>query len=152
MVFLSCLLVTIILYYLQIDGLIYVTIIAVVAELINLFMTQTMTTTAKNKTTQKYGKIIIEYKSKITSQIKTINQLKKIRDESVRKLYKANQTIKKYEEELGIEDSEAIDIPDKLTPEPEKKVPADDPPLEKEEKPEEFTDLPAGSNRKELPI
>jgi len=151
MVFFACLLVTVIFYYLQTEGLIYVVIIAVVAELFNLFMTQTMTATTKNKAAKKYGKIINDYKNKVTTQIKTINQLKKIRDDSVHKLYKANQAIKKYEEELGIENSEAIDIPvTKPAAPPTGPDPSGSP--ENEKKPEEFVDLPAGSNRKELPI
>ncbi len=162
MVLFACLLVTIILYYLQSDGLIYVTIVAVVAELFNLFMTQTMTATTKNKAAKKYGKIINDYKNKATQQVKTINQLKKIRDDSVHRLYKANQTIKKYEEELGITDSEVVDIPDKKMAQDKAAESKGDasgvsengalnqPELEK--KKEEFIDLPSGSNRKQLPI
>lgn len=159
MVFFACLLVTVILYYLQSDGLIYVTIVAVIAELFNLFMTQTVTATAKNKVSKKYGKIITDYKNKVSGQIKTINQLKKIRDDSVHRLYKANQAIKQYEEQLGIEQSQAIEIPSKV-----QQIAASEPdplPTDSQEetdkasvksKKEDFVDLPSGSNRKELPI
>nr|NJM03781.1 hypothetical protein [Desulfobacula sp.] len=43
MVFLTCIVIVSIFYYLQADGFIYVIIIAVLAELINIFMTQTLT-------------------------------------------------------------------------------------------------------------
>ncbi len=154
MVFFTCLLITVILYYLQADGLIYVTIVAVFAELINLFMTQTMTATVKNRTAKKYGKIINDYKTKMVDQAKTIKQLKKVRDNAIQKLYKANQSIKKYEEELGIEDSEAVQMPTKDPGKPKiSPPPPEEPDTEGPKTPEErFVDLPAGSNRKELPI
>ncbi len=150
MVLLTSIIITVILYYLQASGLIYVTIIAVVAELINLFMTQTMTKTVEAKAARTYGKTINTYKVKIAHQSKNITELKKIRDDSVHKLYKANQTIKKYEEELGIEDSETIEIPGKQDLNP--KAPAKKEVEVKDSPNEEFTDLPAGSNRKDLPI
>ena len=49
MVFFTSILIIAILYYLQADGLIYATIIALVAELINIFLTHTLTKTVENK-------------------------------------------------------------------------------------------------------
>lgn len=150
MVFFTSLLIVVILYYLQGSGLIYVTIIAVIAELINLFMAQTMTATAKNNIVKKYDKIVFDYKKIINRQTKTIKQLKNIRDDSVQKLYKANQAIKHYEEQLGIEDSAAIEIPKNKVRKPEPASPQTPP--EKEKNSNEFVDLPDGSNKKGLPI
>ncbi|MCF6248982.1 MAG: hypothetical protein L3J69_16735 [Desulfobacula sp.] len=130
--------------------MIYITIIAVVAELINLFMTQTMTKTVEAKAARRYGKIINSHKAKIAQQSKTIIELKKIRDDSVHKLYKANQSIKKYEGKLGIEDSEAIEISGKEALNP--KLSLKKKPKTQEDPKEKFIDLPSGSNRKGLPI
>ncbi len=82
MVLLTSILIIIVLYYLQGGGLIYVTIIAVVAELINLFMSQTMAKTVKVKEARLYNKIINTQKAKIAQQSKTITEFKKIRDDS----------------------------------------------------------------------
>lgn len=150
MVLVSCIIIIAILYFLQTNGIIYALAIAVGAELINLFLTQTLSKTVETKTNKKFGEIIGDYKRKIAFQQKTIQELKKIRDDSVHKLYRANQTIKKYEEKLGITESEIVEVPRK----PQKKK-AEKPaaPEQTKEKPkEEFVDLPDGSGKKELPI
>lgn len=155
MVFFSCLVVTFILYFLQSDGLIYVMIVAVLAEVLNLFVMQTSTATAKNDSQKKYTKIINSHMQKINHQRKTIKQLSKIRDDAIHKLYKANQSIKKYEDQLGIEDSEAIDIPQKRPLKPIASQTKDEetqiPEEEKKEK-DHHDHLPDGSGRKQLPI
>ena len=97
MVFFTCVIVVVVLYFLQEGGLIFVTIIAVIAELVNLFMTQTLTKSVEKQTSKKFVKIIDGYKVKITSQKKTIKEFQDLQEESIRKLYNANVKIKEYE-------------------------------------------------------
>ncbi|MCD4674792.1 MAG: hypothetical protein K8S18_02210 [Desulfobacula sp.] len=151
MVFFTSIIIVFILYYLQAEGLIYVTIVAVTAELINIFMTQTLTKSVEKKTTTKFGKIVAGYKTKIAAQEKTIKEFEEIQEKSVRKLYHANLKIKEYEKKSEMEDSDtsqADDIPTKKVKTPQESE------TSKEEKktPEEFIDLPSGSNRKKLSI
>jgi hypothetical protein len=153
MVFFTSILIVVIFYYLQDRGLIFIAAIAVAAELINRFMTRTMVQAAEKKTAVKFSKIVQEYKTKITSQKKTIKGLEHIQEESVKKIYAANKKIKQYEEQLGlpqsqlpseIEDTEINKIKALQKQEPEKNKP---------ESPKNFADtLPDGSNRKKLPI
>jgi hypothetical protein len=97
MVFFTCVIVVLVLYFLQESGLIFVTIIAVIAELVNLFMTQTLTKSVEKQITKKFVKIINGYKVKITAQKKTIKEFQNLQEESIRKLYNANVKIKEYE-------------------------------------------------------
>lgn len=152
MVFFTALLVVILLYYLQTDGLIYITVIAVAGELINIFMSQTMSKAAEKKAGLKYSKIVNKYKDKVAAQKRTIKELEDIQEDSVQKVYAANKKIKEYEEKLGMTDDEK----ETSTPAPEKNkpAPANAPSKDKptKESQEEFIDLPAGSNRKTIPI
>lgn len=128
----------------QADGLIFVTMVALGAELINIFMTHTLTKSVENKQTKKYSKIIDTYKEKIHLKEKSIAEYEKLKNESVTALYKANAKIKAYEKKFGV-------ISDKDTEVEKKKAKPE--PLEKTEEksePEEFVDLPAGSNRKQI--
>ena len=151
MVFFTSIIIVFILYYLQADGLIYVTIVAVTAELINIFMTQTLTKSVEKKAATKFGKIVAGYKTKITAQDKTIKEFEEIQEKSVRKLYHANLKIKEYETKLGVEDSDTSQPDD--TPAKDTKTPKEpETSEEKKEDPKEFIDLPSGSNRKKLSI
>jgi len=150
MVFLTCIIIVAIFYYLQTDGLVFVVIIAVVAELINIFMTQTLTKSIEKKAAGIYGKIIDSHKVTIAAQKKTIKDLEAIQEQSINKIYRANLKIKEYEEKLGIKESEGFQ-PDAAVSTPEI------PPPGKAELPQkiaskEFIDLPSGSNRKKLSI
>lgn len=149
MVFFTSVLIVSILYFLQTDGLIYVTIIAVLAELINIFMTHTLTKSVEKKAAEKFGKIADGYKTKIAVQKKTIKQLEAIQEESIQKIYKANLKIKEYEEKLKPAEGEILQ-PDEAkdtTPSQKKEVPN-----EEKETQKKFIDLPSGSNRKKLPF
>lgn len=150
MVFFTSLLICLIIYYLHTDGLIYVTIIAVAGELINIFMSQTMARAAEKKSRQKFSKIVDRYKSKITAQKKKITELEKIQDDSVRKVYIANKKVKEYEERLGIKKNDQPEPEKSVEPEPAPE--SEKPDKNKEEPAGSFNDLPAGSNRKGLPI
>jgi hypothetical protein len=159
MVFFTCVIVVLVLYYLQGNGLIYVTIIAVMAELINLFMTQTMTKSAEKQTSKKFIKVIKAYKAKIAEQKKTIKEFQDLQEKAIKKLHKANSKIKEYEDrakEKGnsqtndkmIKPSQRDDNGMKKKKQPETiKVPK-----KKAPEPEKFIDLPSGSNKKPLPI
>ncbi len=152
MVFLTSILIVAIYYFLQNNGLIYITIIAVVGELVNLFMAQTMTKAVEKKTVVKFSSVVKGYKTKIEAQKKKIEELEKIQEDSVRKVYAANKKVKEYEKKLGIR-PEQDDLPaEKLTS--EKKIETKNHPKKTsvDDVEEAFTDLPAGSNRKGLPL
>jgi len=150
MVFLTCIVIVSIFYYLQADGFIYVIIIAVLAELVNIFMTQILTKSVEKKAADYFGKIIDSHKANIGALKKTIKDLEDVQEQSIQKIYKANLKIKEYEEKLGIKEEEGFI----KSNEP---LPMEIPLLTKEELPEktspkEFIDLPSGSNRKKLPL
>lgn len=149
MVFLTSVIIVAIFYYLQTDGLIYVTIIAVVAELINISLTQTLAKSVEKKAALNFGRIIDSHKAKIAAQKKEIQDLEEIQEQSIVKIYKANLKIKEYEEKLGITENESVQPDEILSPEipiPDKE---DLPPKKNTEK---FIDLPSGSNRKKSPF
>jgi hypothetical protein len=155
MVFFTCVIVVLVLYFLQEGGLIFVTIIAVIAELINLFMTQTLTKSVEKQINKKFVKIINGYKVKITAQKKTIKEFQNLQEESIKKLYNANVKIKEYEN--SSKDKKKSDVDNagtEKTQEFEKRQGTETLEIleEKKSKPEEFIDLPSGSNRKKLPI
>ena len=89
-----------ILYYLQADGLIYSVIIALVAELINIFLTHTITKSVENKMKIKHRRAVEGYIKRIKANKKTINELEGLQEKAAEKIYKANARIKELEEEL----------------------------------------------------
>jgi hypothetical protein len=150
MVFLTCIVIVSIFYYLQTDGLVYIIIIAVVAELMNIFMTQTLVKSVDKKAAMHFGKIIDNQKTRITEQKKSIKALEDIQEESIQKMYQANLKIKDYEEKLGFKEEEGFIKPNEIFP-PQIPSPAGvDLPQQTGAK--EFVDLPSGSNRKKLPF
>jgi len=157
MVFFTCVIVVLVLYYLQTDGLIFVTIIAVIAELINIFLTQTLTKSIKKQTGKKFLKIINGYKAKVAAQKKSIKEFQDLQDKAIKKLHNANLKIKEYEEKnketLQTDNNKAISsLRDDNGLKEETKTETSDITEKKESNPKEFIDLPAGSNRKKLPI
>ena len=149
MVFFTSILIVLILYYLQADGYIYVIVIAVIAELINIIMTQTLTKSVEKKITARFGKVIGGYKTKLEAQKKTIKEYETFQEKSIGKLHKANLKIREYEEKLGLGENEESQPEE--TPAMEEKPPKKSG-VPKEKKPEGFDDLPSGSNRKQLPV
>jgi len=157
MVFFTAMLVIIIIYYLQVDGLIYATIVALIAELLNIFMAHTLTKSVEKKMKQRIRRLVDGYSKRIKAQRKTIQQLEKIQEESVTKLYNANLKIKEYETRLGMTE----DIPHRVdksqepvTAAPEK-LASDAAPVQAApptKKQADFSDLPSGSNRRKLPL
>ena len=153
MVFFTSVIIVVVLYFLQADGLIYVTIIAVVAELFNLFMTQTLTKSVEKQTTKKFARILASYKKKITVQDKTIKDFQDLQEKSIKKLQAANSKIKAYEKRSTSDDT----LTSKLEEKPggtKKKQKTASQKISKKKKPSQkkITDLPSGSNRKNLPI
>ncbi len=153
MVFLTAILITAILYYLQADGLIYVTLIAVVAELFNIFMTHTLSKSVEKRTTDKFTRIIADYRAKIAALKKKIKQFEDVQEKYIQKLNAANLKIKEYEARLNrssgtdTEDADSDNSPDEQdSTEPAGTHEPESPDLQ------EFVDLPSGSNRKQLPI
>ncbi len=82
----------------------------------------------------------------MTAQKKTIKEFQDIQEEYVQKLHNANLKIKEYEKSLEESSSKsAISHAGDNDEKVKKKA-------ETSEEPEEFIDLPSGSNRKKLPI
>ena len=163
MIFFISLLIVAILYFFQADGLIYVTIIALIGELLNILMIHTMTKSIEKKEKNRSRQLIDKFQKKIRENKKTIQELEKVRDESLRKLFAANKKIQEYEEQLkGEEPEEAAngkkDTVEKKTAEPvagpDKKPDAGQAKKQdkKKEPGKDFSDLPSGSNRKKLPL
>lgn len=146
MVFFTSILIVIILYYLQSDGLIYVTIIALVAELINIFMTHTMTKAVEKRLTVQHRRILDEYKNRLNSKTNAIKEFERLQEDAVKKLYNANMKIKEYEQELAgyktaaetakIHQPKSIMEEAPLKTSPEQAMPK-----------KEYSDLPDGSAR-----
>ena len=78
MVFLTAMLVIIIIYYLQADGLIYATIIALIAELLNIFMAHALTKSVEKKMQSRIRKLVDGYSKRIKANRKTIQNLERI--------------------------------------------------------------------------
>ncbi len=145
MIFFTSLLIVTILYYLQADGLIYVTIIALVAELVNIFLTHTMTKSVEKKLNTIHRLSTEGYLARLKSNQKTIKELEKLQDEAGSKLYKASEKIKKLEEKL---ENERKTAPPAETPEAEQKEPVIPPqPQTEPSEPNEYNHLPDGSKR-----
>lgn len=154
MVFFTCVLIVIIFYFLQTDGLIYVTIVAVVGEMINLFLTQTAIKAVKKKITLKFVNVVRKYKTKIKAQRKTIEELQRIQEESVLKVMAANKKIKEYEERLKVPESEQTKAMEINSTQPKSEGEDEKKDLKTNDKNDKqvFDDLPSGSNRKKLPF
>ncbi|MBU1195657.1 MAG: hypothetical protein KKE62_08695 [Proteobacteria bacterium] len=144
MVFFTSILIVSILYYLQADGLIYVTIIAVVAELANMFMTQTLTKSVEKKLNTQWGKKAGDFKKQLEAKEKTIKEFEKVQETSIQKLYEANKKIKAYEEKLGITDAESGEQPSQSSQ--PSVTPKKETPKPEEKKYDRYSDLPCGSD------
>ena len=154
MVFFTSILIVVILYYLQMDGLIYITIIALMAELLNILMIHTLTKSIEKKLKSQIQKIGDGYRNRVTKAKKSIKELEEIRLKATQKLYRANLKIKEYEKQLGITPGGG----GKATQEKKKKDDAkkkkEEEKKAKEKKKEEepvkrsFDDLPPGSQRR----
>lgn len=151
MVFFTSILIITILYFLQADGLIYVTVIALMAELINIFLTHTVAKSVEKNLTARHRKAIEGYIKRIKNNANNIKDLEKIQDDASSKLYKANSKIKELEKQLKAVSGEALAPP----PSPAKQKP---PVKQKKKKPPprkpkaHRDHLPSGSNRKPPPV
>ncbi len=160
MVFFTAMLVIIIIYYLQVDGLIYATIVALIAELLNIFMAHALTKSVEKKMKLRIRRLVDGYSKRIKAYRKTIQQLERIQEESVTKLYNANLRIKEYETRLGIMEKPPTGVDETQGPvsaAPEKSASdalgqAASPAKKQAEKQTDFSDLPSGSNRRKLPF
>lgn len=140
MVFFTSIIIVSILYYLQADGLVYVIVIAMTAELINIFMTQTLAKSIEKKLTTQHKRITDSYAKQLQVRKKNIQEFEKVQENSVKIIHRANTKIKELEKKLALVQ----------TPCEEKRTPATiSPPVPTQEleAPEEFIDLPDGSNR-----
>jgi hypothetical protein len=145
MVFFTSILIVIILYYLQSDGLIYVIVIALVAEMINIFMTHTVTKAVEKRLTVQHRGILDGYKNRLNAKEKAIKEFERLQEDAVKKLYTANMKIKKYEQALA-----GAETADETAKTHQPKPAMEEAPLKKspEQAPKkEYIDLPDGSNR-----
>ncbi len=158
MVFLTAMLVIIIIYYLQADGLIYATIVALIAELLNIFMAHALTKSVEKKMRARIRKLVDGYSKRIKANRKTIQNLERIQEESVKKLYNANVKIKEYEARLDVLEKTppgTTEAPQYPAPEksPSEISTRTAPPMDEPSgKNQVYSDLPSGSNRKKLPL
>ncbi len=162
MVFLTAMLVIIIIYHLQADGLIYAIIVALIAELLNIFMAHALTKSVEKKMLARIRKLVDGYSKRIKGNRKTIQNLERIQEESVKKLYNANIKIKEYEARLDVLEKSSPDMADGTAENPQHPAPGKSPseitaqtapPTDKPTgKNQVYSDLPSGSNRKKLPL
>ncbi len=147
MVFFTSIIIVAILYYLQADGLIYVTIIALCAELINIFLTHTLTKSVEEKMKARHRRSIQGYLNRIKANKKTIKELEQLQEDAGSKIYKASEKIKDLEQQLEASSGETPSppVPKEEKPKKQKKKAA------KETTPEPSADLrdhlPDGSKR-----
>jgi len=140
MVFFTSIIIVSILYYLQSDGFVYVIVIAMTAELINIFMTRTLSKSIEKKLTTQHKRIADNFTKQLQARKKTIQEFEKVQEKSVKIIHKANIKIKELEKKLALTQ----------TPSEEKTTSQPTPPpvpSQETEAPEEFIDLPDGSNR-----
>lgn len=153
MVFFTAMLIVIILYYLQVDGLIYATIIALIAELINIFMAHTLTKSVEKRMKKHTRKLVDGYSRRLKANRNTIKELERVQEESVKKLYTANLKIKEYETKIEFLEKTASTFQSSMNQKPSGGTPSGKTRTKPTSSPtREFNDLPAGSNRKKLPI
>lgn len=145
MVFLTSIIIVLILHALPKGGLLYVTIAALVGELMNIYMTHHLTSSVKTKGKLQTKRVADGYRSQLDSKKKMIEELEANRDDSVQKIYNANQTIAKLEKQIQ-------DLQKSLAA--QKEAAALQAQAAEEEKPDRpptlhdfFDDLPSGSNR-----
>ena len=156
MVFFISIIIVAILYYLQADGLIYVTIIALIGELANILMMHTMAKSVEKRAKIRTRQLVDRFHKKIKVLKKNIQELEKVRDEAGTRLFEANKKIKEYQELLEETDPEATSLDETPAPQTdtEEAEPADAKEPEKQDQApqDSHSHLPAGSNRKDLPI
>ncbi len=151
MVFFTSIIIVAILYYLQADGLIYVTIIALCAELINIFLTHTLTKSVEDKMKARHRRSIQGYLNRIKANKKTIKELEELQENAAGKIYKANGKVKELEQQLEELSGGAPDSPLPTKEKPKQKKQKKKAAKPKEAPPEAPADLrnhlPDGSNR-----
>jgi len=155
MVFFTSILIVTILYYLQADGFIYVTVIALTAELFNIFLTHTVAKSVESKIKARHERSVQRYIQQIKASQKNIKELTKIQDDAGSKLYKANSRIKELEQQLNALQGGMPPSPIPQTKQPptktqKKKTTQKKPVPPAPTRPQDH--LPAGSKRKQLPI
>ncbi len=85
----------------QASGLIFVTIVALVAEVMNISMTHILTKSVEKKLTKKFTKINDKYKAKLEQMKKRIVILEGQREDDTNALYDAREKNKTYEAQIG---------------------------------------------------
>lgn len=97
MVFFTAIAVAAIIYFMQAEGFIYATIIALVAELLNMTLTHSLTKSVEKRVTKKYMNVIDKYKKKLAQLQKRKLILQGQHDDDTNALYEARTKMKEYE-------------------------------------------------------
>jgi hypothetical protein len=84
----------------QASGLIFVTIVALIAEVMNISMTHVLTKSVEKKVTTKYMKIVDKYKAKIDQMKKRNIILEGQREDDTNALYEAREKNKVFEVQI----------------------------------------------------
>ncbi len=100
MVFLTSIIIVSILYFMQERGLIFVTVVALVAEFLNISMTHILTKSVEKKTTDKFMKVVDKYKAKIIQMKKRNVILEGQREDDTNALFDAREKNKTLEERI----------------------------------------------------
>jgi len=131
MVFLTSIIIVCIYYFMQERGLIFITVVALSAEVMNISMTRIMSKSVEKKLTAKYTTIVDRHAAKIDQMKKRNIILESQREDDTNALYDAREKNKALEEK--VKEYEELTI--KL----QERVQAQQAGLDK------FEDLPTGS-------
>ncbi|MCD4743580.1 MAG: hypothetical protein K8R67_14045 [Desulfobacteraceae bacterium] len=137
MVFLTSIIIVSILYFMQASGLIFVTVVALVAEFMNITMTHALTKSVEKKVTEKFMKVIDKYKAKVMQMKKRTVILEGQREDDTNALFEAREKNKTYE--IQIKEYETLKAKLQVTIKNQKAVIKN------------LTDLPGGSDADDEP-
>ncbi|MCF8045373.1 MAG: hypothetical protein K9J83_05895, partial [Desulfarculaceae bacterium] len=103
-----------VIYFMQAEGFIYATIIALVAELLNMTMTHSLTKSVEKKVTKKYMNVISKYKKKLAQLQKRKLILQGQHDDDTNALYEARIKMKEYESTIEEYDKTKQELENKI--------------------------------------
>ncbi len=106
MVFLTSIIIVCILYFMQASGLIFVTIVALIAEIMNISMTHVLSKSVEKKITDKFMLIVDRHKAKIDQMKKRNVILEGQREDDTTALFDAREKNKSLQTQ--IKDYEAM--------------------------------------------
>jgi peptidoglycan hydrolase CwlO-like protein len=114
MVFFTAIAVAAVIYFMQAEGFIYATIIALVMELLNMTMTHSLTKSVEKKVTKKYMNVIEKYKKKLAQLQKRKLILQGQHDDDTNALYEARIKMKEYASTIEEYDKKIEELENKI--------------------------------------